>query len=182
MSSVIIVDYDPTWPQQFEEEKVHILATISDYITEVEHIGSTSIPGLGAKPIIDIMVVIRDPALVECCIEPLRTLGYEYMGEYGVPGRHYFRKPGGEAFEKRTHHLHMYEKGHEQRALHLLFREYLRMYPESARRYDLLKRELATTYASDREAYTEAKTEFIRSIIRASIEEAFAKREGRSEM
>lgn len=174
-SDVVIVDYNPAWPVMYEEERARIQALIGAYISEIHHVGSTSIPGLGAKPIIDILVIVREFALGEHCVEPLATLGYEYMGEYGIPGRHYFRKPVG-PFETRTHHIHMVEKGHDQRALMLIFCEYLRLHPEAAEDYYQLKKELAEKYRTDRENYTDAKAPFVKSIVRTAIEEAFAKR------
>ncbi len=94
-SSIRLVDYDPQWPILYEEEKASILGVIGDLIVDIQHIGSTAVPGLGAKPIIDIVVAIRRLALIEKCVRPLQTIGYEYLGEYGIPGRYYFRKPPG---------------------------------------------------------------------------------------
>ena len=179
-SDVVIVDYNPAWPIMYEEERAQIQALIGEYISEIHHVGSTSIPGLGAKPIIDILVIVREFALGERCVEPLATLGYEYMGEYGIPGRHYFRKPVG-PFETRTHHIHMVEKGHDQRALMLIFREYLRLHPEAMQEYYQLKKGLAEQYKTDRDQYTDAKAPFVKSIVRAAIEEAFAERKQQAE-
>ena len=168
---VIIVDYDPQWPRLYEEERVRISDAIGEYLIDIQHVGSTSIPGLGAKPILDIMPVIRDISLVEHCVEPLVALDYAYFGENGIPGRHYFRKPADITSQPHKVHLHVLEKGHDQWAMMLLFRDYLRMHPESAQQYDTLKRELAAQYGSDRIGYTDAKEAFVKSIIRAAIEE-----------
>lgn len=158
-SPVRLVDYDPKWPILYEEEKASILGVIGDFIVNIQHIGSTAVPGLGAKPIIDIMVAIRQLALIEKCIQPLQTIGYEYLGEYGIPGRHYFRKPPGHPHS--THHLHMVERESDFWERHILFRDFLRVHPEEAQRYYELKRELATKFVSDRDVYTDAKTSFI---------------------
>ena len=83
----------PMWPSLFEEEKARLLAVVSDHIEDIQHIGSTEVPGLGAKPIIDIQMSLRDLALVEKCVGPLESIGYEYLGEYGIPGRYFFHKP-----------------------------------------------------------------------------------------
>jgi GrpB-like predicted nucleotidyltransferase (UPF0157 family) len=164
MSSIIIADYDPTWPTKFEEEKACILTAADDYIEDIQHIGSTSVPGLGAKPIIDIMVGLRELSLVEKCVPPLQTLGYEYMGEYGIPERHYFRKPDNDSWTERTHQIHMVVKGSDFWQRHLLFRDYLRLHPEDARQYYLLKKALALKFDAG-EDYTDAKTEFIEAIV-----------------
>ncbi len=168
---VIIVDYDPQWPCMYEEERACILNAIGEYLIDIQHVGSTSIPGLGAKPVLDIMPVIRDISLVEQCVEPLATLDYAYFGENGIPGRHYFRKPADITSQPHKVHLHVLEKGHEQWDMMLLFRDYLRMHPESARQYNTLKRELAERYGSDRVGYTNAKESFVKSIIRAAYYE-----------
>jgi GrpB-like predicted nucleotidyltransferase (UPF0157 family) len=160
---VVIVDYDPQWPIRYQEEKGRILEAIGRVIVAIEHIGSTAVPGLGAKPIIDIMVAVSHLADAEECIEPLQGMGYEYAPklEVSMPQRRYFDKgpPGG-----RTHHLHMVELASEFWQRHLLFRDFLRDHPQVAREYDQLKRELAARYGSDRVGYTEAKTPFIRSV------------------
>jgi GrpB-like predicted nucleotidyltransferase (UPF0157 family) len=164
---VVIVDYNPGWPTIYEEEKALVLAAIGEYIEEIHHVGSTAVPGLGAKPIIDMMIGIPDLALVEKCVQPLQSLGYEYLGEYGIPGRHYFRKPPGPfaSFAQRTHHIHMMETNHSEWRKHTLFRDYLRTHPEDAHQYEELKRELAVKFGSDRDAYTDAKTPFIEAIL-----------------
>ncbi len=169
---VIIVDYNPAWPMRYEEEKARILAVIGDYLEDIQHVGSTSIPGLAAKPAIDILTVVRDISLVECCIQPLAVIEYQYQGERGIPGRHFFRKPVDISKTGRTHHLHMVERGHRQQSLQPLFRDYMRRHPEAVQQYEALKRELAVKYSMDRGAYTEAKGPFIESIICAAVEEA----------
>lgn len=158
-----LVDYDPQWPILYEEEKASIFGVIGDLIVDIQHIGSTAVPGLGAKPIIDIMVAIRGLALVERCVQPLQAIGYEYLGEYGIPGRYYFRKPPGHPHS--TYHIHMVERESDFWERHILFRGFLRAHPEEAQRYYELKRELATKFGSDRDAYTEAKRSFIESVV-----------------
>jgi GrpB-like predicted nucleotidyltransferase (UPF0157 family) len=163
-TSVVVVDYDPQWPSQYEEEKERILDVIGYVAVAIEHIGSTAVPGLGAKPIIDIMVAVARLADAERCIEPLQEIGYEYVPEYNdlIPERRYFHKgpPGA-----RTYHLHMVELTSEFWERHLLFRDSLRVHPEEAQRYDQLKKDLAAKFGSDRDGYTEAKTSFIESVI-----------------
>ena len=128
-------------------------------VAAVEHVGSTAVPGLPAKPTIDILVVVPDPASGRKAVAPLTAIGYEFRGELGIPGRFYFSKG-----LRRTHHLHLYPRGHPEIARLLLFRDYLRAHPEAARAYADLKLALAERFPNDREAYTEAKSGFIKSI------------------
>ena len=162
---VLVVEYDPQWPTRYAEEEAHILEALTERVVAIEHVGSTAVPGLGAKPIIDIMVAIRRLDLVEECIEPLGRLHYEYLGEYGIPDRHYFRKPPELKSAIRTHHLHMVEFSSDFWERHLLFRDYLRTHPQTAQEYYNLKKALSLRYVSNRAAYTDAKTEFIESAI-----------------
>jgi len=158
--AIEIAVYDPAWPGAFERERAAILAALGDLVFAIEHVGSTSVPGLGAKPIIDIMAGLRELADHARCVAPLRSLGYEHKGEFGIPGRHYFRKPVRGA---RTHQIHMVEHSSSFWVRHLLFRDYLRANAEEARAYCELKLRLAARFGADVEGYTEAKTEFIRS-------------------
>ncbi len=162
IAPVVIVDYDPQWPILYEEEKGRILEAIGRVIVAIEHVGSTAVPGLGAKPIIDIMVGVGHLADAERCIEPLQAIGYGYVPEHEVsmPQRRYFQKGPPDAHR----HLHMVELASEFWQRHLLFRDFLRDHPQVAQEYDRLKRELAARYGSDRAGYTEAKTSFIRSV------------------
>jgi GrpB-like predicted nucleotidyltransferase (UPF0157 family) len=163
---VKVVDYDPNWPLLFEREKAEILSVIAKKVVAIEHVGSTAVPGLGAKPIIDIMVGIRHLSDAQTCIGPLETIGYEYVPEYenAIPERRYFRK-GPSNMPNKHYHLHMVESGSDFWRRHLLFRDYLRAHPHAAGEYNKLKRELAAKYRFNREAYTEAKTSFIESIV-----------------
>jgi len=171
-NEVIVVEYDPVWPSLFEEEKARLLAVVGDHIEDIQHIGSTAVPGLGAKPIIDIQMSLGDLALVEKCVGPLESIGYEYLGEYGVPGRHFFHKPARKPFAERTHHLQIVEKGGEEWRKVLLLRDCLRAHPEVAQQYHLLKRALASQFGTDRVGYTEAKTAFVRSVLEKAEMEA----------
>jgi GrpB-like predicted nucleotidyltransferase (UPF0157 family) len=165
---LVISAYDPAWPLRFGQERERILAAVGAYIEDVQHIGSTSVPGLGAKPIIDLQVSVRDLAAVALCVAPLTDIGYEYLGEYGVPGRHYFHKPAQRLFAERTHHLQIVEQGGEQWRNCLIFRDYLRTHPEVAQSYERLKRDLANQFGTDREGYTAAKTAFVQAVLDAA--------------
>ena len=162
---IVVVEYDPSWPARYERERASIVEALDDVmegIAAIEHVGSTAVPGLAAKPIIDIIVGVRELPVVERCVQPLESLGYEYRGELfpGIPGRYYFPKGN-----PRSHQLHMVEHRSEFWQRHILFRDLLRERPAVAREYEALKRELAVQYRTDRLAYTEAKTPFIESAL-----------------
>ena len=161
---VVVVSYDPIWPKQYEEEKDRLQKALGLIIAQIDHIGSTAVPGLGAKPIIDIMIALNNVAEVNGCILPLKNIGYEPLGENGIPGRHFFRKLSKET-GIRTHHLHVVGAGNDFIAKHLLFRDYLRSHPETARQYYQLKKELSSEHGDDRNSYTDAKTQFIESVL-----------------
>ncbi|MBI5284928.1 MAG: GrpB family protein [Chloroflexi bacterium] len=174
---IVIADYDPAWPARFLAERQLILRTCpSGAFARIEHVGSTAVPGLAAKPIIDMMPGLRSLDGAPALIPLLASIGYEYVAEFehdtaagpGMPFRRYFRKD--EAGE-RAFHMHMVEGGGDFWIDHLLFRDYLRAHPEAASEYARLKRELAARYnaaLSDRSeintGYTDHKTEFIESI------------------
>jgi GrpB-like predicted nucleotidyltransferase (UPF0157 family)/predicted RNA-binding protein associated with RNAse of E/G family len=163
---VTIADYDPRWPLIYAKERSRILGAVGKTIVAIEHIGSTAVPGLGAKPIIDIIVALPRLSDAQNCIEPLKGIGYEYVPEYEalIPERRYFRK-GPESIPDKHFHLHMVERNGDFWKRHLMFRDYLRSHPDMAQQYSRLKKELAEKHASNREAYTEAKTSFIESVI-----------------
>lgn len=160
---VVIVDYEPGWPRAFDEEKARLLAAIGPHIVGVEHVGSTAVPGLAAKPIIDILIGLRRLSDAVFCIPPLESMGYEYLPqrEMETPERKFLAKP---RTKPRSHHIHMVEVGSDFWERHLLFRDHLRANPDAAAEYEALKRDLAAKFGEDRDAYTEGKTEFIRRI------------------
>jgi GrpB-like predicted nucleotidyltransferase (UPF0157 family) len=162
---VEVFDYDPLWPRMFDKEKALILSALGNKAICIEHIGSTAVPGLGAKPIIDIMVGIPNLSDAKRCISPLERIGYEYVPEYedSIPERRYLRKGPNEP--NKHYHLHMVEYDGEFWKRQLFFRDYLRTHPEKASEYFKLKKELAVKYRLNREDYTEAKTPFIASIV-----------------
>ncbi len=161
---MVIVDYDPRWPALYEEERQLILKAAGHLVLAVEHIGSTAVPGLGGKPIIDIMAAVRQLEDAETCVQPLEGLGYEYVPEYNelIPERRYFHKGPADA---RAFHLHMVERASDFWERHLLFRDWLRTHPQDAQEYYLLKRELAARFGGDREGYTEAKSALIEAVV-----------------
>ena len=160
-----IVDYDPEWPERFEREAAAIRAVMNDEIVELEHIGSTSVPGLPAKPIIDLLLAVESFAPLDHYSALLEPLGYKHQPHVNDAERLFFWKGS-----PRTYHLHLVEYATWEHQRHLLFRDYLRTHPEAAAEYAALKRELAQRYKHDRLAYTNSKGSFIE----ATVERAFA--------
>ncbi|HEX8734652.1 MAG TPA: GrpB family protein [Pyrinomonadaceae bacterium] len=160
---VELVPYQEEWKTLFEREERLIREAVGNFALAIEHIGSTAIPGLVAKPIIDIMVGVRDLSGVEKFLRaPLEKIGYEYRGEAGIAGRRYFRKGD---FAVSTHHLTIAEKGGVIWRRHILFRDYLRANEAAARSYNELKKNLAIKFKDRREDYTNAKTGFVEEIL-----------------
>ena len=158
---VHIVAYAPSWPSRFEAEAVLLREAIGPWITGgVHHVGSTAVPGLAAKPVIDIQVGVRDLATSRPCIEVLATLEYLYAA-YRPDVMHWFCKPDP---ARRTHHLHLVPTGSARFDDVLAFRDYLRSHPEDRAAYEMLKRRLAAAHADDREAYTDGKAHLVRAI------------------
>lgn len=158
-SPLVVVDYDESWPLQFEEIARSIRAAVPD--ARVEHVGSTAVPGLAAKPVIDVDVVVASAEQVPEAIERLRSLGYVHQGDKGIPGREAFMWPRG----ARPHHVYVVVEGGEPLADHVDFRDHLRRNPAAAGEYAALKRRLAQLHADDALAYGEAKTELVTRIL-----------------
>jgi GrpB-like predicted nucleotidyltransferase (UPF0157 family) len=138
-----------------------------DLLLGIEHFGSTAVPGLAAKPIIDILIAVGSLARAKAAtIEPIIALGYVYWAENPKRDRMFFVKGMPPYGERRTHHIHITEPGGEMWLRRLKFRDYLRTNVDEARRYEALKYELAERYPDDREAYTDAKTEYVEEIYR----------------
>jgi GrpB-like predicted nucleotidyltransferase (UPF0157 family) len=164
---VAIAPYDPAWPEFFRQEREHLLACLPrDLIRRIEHFGSTAVPGLAAKPIVDILVEVTDLQATRVRIAPvLQSQGYDYFwrpthGDDGPPFYAWFIKRDPRT-GSRTHHLHMVEGHFTEHWDRLLFRDYLIQHPEVAREYEALKVRLASAAPLDRVTYTRGKTEFI---------------------
>jgi NAD-dependent protein deacetylase/lipoamidase len=140
---VEVVPYDPEWPRLFREEASRVRAALGEAVVEIEHMGSTAVPGLAGKPVIDLSVGLAPLELSGEQVAAMRTLGYEYLAEYGLPGRLFFRKGAG----RRTHHVHAVEHGGERWHAHRALPEYLRAHPEEAERYAAEKRRIAAVAA-----------------------------------
>jgi GrpB-like predicted nucleotidyltransferase (UPF0157 family) len=160
---VVIVDYDEQWPQLFEQLRDRAWREVSDIALSIEHVGSTSVPGLAAKPIIDLDIVVPTPAALAEAIARLASLGYRYAGDLGIEHRHGFHEPP----EDPPHNLYVCLAGSRALRNHLALRDHLRLHPEVAAAYATLKRRLAAACRDDRPAYSAAKTDFILGILEA---------------
>jgi GrpB-like predicted nucleotidyltransferase (UPF0157 family) len=159
---VRIEAYDPAWPAQFQSERMALEQALGDQVTGgIHHVGSTAVPGLDAKPIIDILVGVEDLPGSRACFGDLRRLGYLYA-PYRPDEMHWFCKPHP---SRRTHHLHLVPTNSPRFRDELAFRDHLRSHPRVASEYAALKRRLAAEFEDDREAYTAAKGAFIRSCL-----------------
>ncbi|MFZ2488226.1 MAG: GrpB family protein [Anaerolineae bacterium] len=157
-----IVPYDPHWPQLFAAEAARLREVFGAELLALHHIGSTAVPGLAAKPIIDILPVVRDIARVDALNTAMRALGYVPKGEYGIPERRYFSLDAG---GQRRFHVHVFPAGSAEIARHCDFVAHLRAYPDTAAAYAALKLELAERYRDDPISYTEGKSDFIRNAV-----------------
>ncbi len=161
-SAVRVVEYDPCWPDWFRQEASRLRDALGSAIQEIEHVGSTSIPGLNAKPIIDMLATVENLECARELVPIFEHLGYEYLRDDPVPGRLFFALGPP---THRTHHLSLISVGsvcwHQQMA----FRDYLRGNPVAAADYVVLKQRLAAQFANDRVAYTAAKNDFISSVL-----------------
>ena len=167
MDEIEIVDYDPRWAFLFNEEAARLRAVLDpSLIVGLEHFGSTAIPGLAAKPIIDILIAVRSLAAARATfVEALQKLDYIYWADNPKKDRMFFVKGMPPFGSKRSHHVHITEPTGE--LWHrLAFRDYLRAHPDEAATYERLKKRLAVEHQTDREAYTDAKTVYVESVMR----------------
>jgi GrpB-like predicted nucleotidyltransferase (UPF0157 family) len=164
----VVVEYDPEWPARFEAIRARIAPALGPLAVSIEHVGSTSVPGLAAKPVIDIDVVVADAGAIPAAIAALEGLGYEHLGEVGIPDREAFRRPPG----TEKHNLYVTPAAGQGLRNHLALRNHLRTHPEAVEAYAALKRRLADE-APDIDAYVIGKTDLIVSFLRAEgIDEA----------
>jgi len=164
-----MVPHDPNWRQEFRQEAGRISAAAGSNAVAVHHVGSTAIPGIYAKPVIDLLLVIQDLAALDEKQLEMEALGYEARGEYGIAGRRFFRRD--DKHGDRTHQVHAFEDGSPQIARHLAFRDYMIAHPETAQEYSDLKRELAAKHPEDIEAYMDGKDEFIQEVDKRAAQE-----------
>jgi GrpB-like predicted nucleotidyltransferase (UPF0157 family) len=155
-----VVPHDPDWKQAFDAEAEVISQALGDVVAAIHHIGSTAIPGIPAKPIIDILLEVGDIARLDASQSALEQLGYEGLGEFGIPGRRYFRKD--DASGKRTHQIHAFQADNPGIGRHFAFRDYLIAHPEAAQAYGILKQRLALVHPNDIQSYMDGKDAFIK--------------------
>jgi GrpB-like predicted nucleotidyltransferase (UPF0157 family) len=166
-SGVVLVAYDPAWPERYEEAARLIREACGDVLVAIKHIGSTSIPGLASKPYLDIMPGVATFDDGFGLIPGMESLGYESRGEFSIPGRHYFTKWVEGDNHVWKHNVHAYAVGHIEWDRHLVFRDALRADDVLRNEYEALKRVLAVRFADDVNAYAEAKTELVERVIAA---------------
>lgn len=158
---ITVLDYDPEWPLKYNKERDHIIEILKDNCISIYHIGSTSVPGLAAKPVIDIMAVVRSLERTDLAAEKFSNLGYEYLGEFGIAGRRYLRKGGDE----RTHQLHIFQADDWKNIQrHLAFRDYMRIHKKERDAYATLKKDLAQKFPYDIDGYCDGKENFVRKM------------------
>lgn len=158
---IVVEDYNPTWPLMFQELRQPIWQAISSYALSIEHIGSTSVPNLAAKPIIDMDIVVNDFNNLDQIINGLALLGYEHRGNLGIEGREAFKHPN----PKYPHHLYVCHKDAASFKNHITLKNHLLHNPQAVIEYSQLKKELALKFQSDIDSYVEGKTSFITNIL-----------------
>jgi len=151
---------NPKWTSWFRDEELLLRDALHDIDYEIHHIGSTAIPGIFAKPVIDILLLVQDLELLDFRNSKFRLLGYESMGEFGIPERRYFRKDSPQGI--RTHQVHSFTQGSLGATRHLAFRDYMKSHTEAANAYSLLKQNLASSFPDNMQAYIEGKDEFVK--------------------
>ena len=172
---VRLVPYQPAWAELFREEEARLRAALGERVAQIEHVGSTAIPGVDAKPILDIVVAVRDVTEAAPFEQALAPIGYVHKRENDRPGRLYFVKRTPD--DRSTHHLNITEPGTECWFTHVAFRDHLRSHREVADEYRRLKRELARRHTHDRAAYQEGKAAFIERVLAIAREERRPARE-----
>lgn len=153
--------HDPQWAAYFDEVKLALFGVLGGYVLDLQHVGSTSIPGIKAKPVIDIAVAIEQYPLPGEVLAAVEALGYTYLGEYGIPHRHIFFQRGGPV----GYNIHINELANDEFQRHVLFRDYMRAHPDAAQEYEHLKLDLATQH-NDVNTYADHKGEFVQGILR----------------
>ncbi len=160
---VKVVAHDPNWSKLFKAEADEIAAILGPEAIAIHHIGSTAIPNISAKPIIDILVEVHDIEKIDDFDGEMIKLGYQPKGEFGIPGRRFFIKGDDST---RTHHVHIFQTGDPEVERHLDFRDYMIAHPQEAQAYNRLKEELVEKFPEDIESYMEGKDGFIKEIDR----------------
>ncbi|MEH2260083.1 GrpB family protein [Nostoc sp.] len=164
---VEVVPHNPIWCGKFDDESKYVALTLGENVVAIHHIGSTAIPYIYAKPIIDLLVEVENITKVDDHSLGMEALGYEVMGEFGIPGRRYFRKENETG--TRTHHVHTFTARSPEVERHLVFRDYMIAHPEDAQKYSELKRKLAKQYPNDIIGYMNGKDGFIKEMQKKAL-------------
>ena len=163
---ITVTAYDPLWAEKYEQESALARDILADNCIAIYHIGSTSVPGLAAKPVIDIMAAVRSLEKVDRVAAAFSEIGYEYLGEFGIEGRRYLRKGGDE----RTHQIHIFQMNDWNNiGRHLAFRNYMRTHEKERAEYAKLKTELARKFPYDIEGYCDGKESFVHEIEKLAL-------------
>jgi len=160
-----VVEYSAEWPRLYAQEMAVLRGALGHEIVRCHHIGSTSVPGLAAKPIIDIMIEVRSVEALDELNEAMRNLGYQPKGEFGIPGRRYFPKGSDE----RTHHIHAFAVGDPHVEPHLAFRDYLRTHPAAVAEYAAVKKAAAVAHETDPEGYVAFKHGLVERMVSEAV-------------
>lgn len=161
---VRLTEFNENWAEMFQMESKYLRSIFGDEIIKFEHFGSTSVYGMKAKPVIDMMCIVKDIKKIDLFNDKMNSLGYDVAGEWGIEGRRLFRKGG----ENRTHHIHFYQVDSPQIKRHLIFRDYLRVHPEEVAKYSQFKENLAQTFENTSD-YSPAKKEFVREMEKQAL-------------
>ena len=161
---IIVTPYDPAWADNFKAIEAELRDALGDLALAIEHVGSTAVKGLSAKPIIDIDVVVRDETDLPAAIKALSGIGYRHEGDLGIPGREAFAYDG--KAHLRRHHLYLCPQASPELKRHLAFRDYLRAHPDAAIEYSRVKAEGAARFPHDIDGYIAHKAPFIERIYR----------------
>lgn len=170
MREVQVLPYDPEWSLRFEEEAARLRNAFGDSLVRIHHIGSTAVPGLPAKPVIDLLAEVRDIAAVDKLNDSLAASGYQARGENGIKGRRFFIKPSDDL---RTHHLHVFQRGSAHVFRHLAMVDYLRDHPAEAEEYGRLKSQLAASYPLSIDLYVAGKDAYVQALEKRALEWAY---------
>ncbi|MFJ7732883.1 GrpB family protein [Lysinibacillus sp. NPDC097231] len=166
MRIIKVVDYNHNWSSDYQKEERSVRAILQEELVNSFHIGSTSVPGLKAKPIIDILLVVNDIHKLDSFSKQFQEIGYEVKGEFGIIGRRYFRKGG----DHRTYQIHAFQYSNiKEIERHLAFRDYLRVHPEVCRQYGEIKSQLAMQHPNDIDCYCDGKDDFVKNVEKDAI-------------
>jgi GrpB-like predicted nucleotidyltransferase (UPF0157 family) len=159
-----VVEYDPSWVDAFDQVREYVWPAVQQVAIAVEHVGSTAVPGLAAKPVLDVDVVVADVTAVSAAVAALARIGYVHQGDLGIQGREAFTSPAGLP----ENHLYVVVSGSQAHLDHVHLRDYLRIHPEEVRRYADEKRRLARLLPTDRRAYVNGKASLVQEMLTTS--------------